>query len=276
MKLLKPEERLVRDIQNSDRAAMRRLYDQYSGYIMAIVMRYVPDRDDVADVVQDTFVRIFTSMSQYEYRGEGTLRLWLSRVTANEALGFLRRKGSITFTDNIPDSPTDDEPDVSQISDEALSEMIASLPEGYRVVLNLYVFGQMKVEVELFLLEYCLHAALVVDIVAHARLGVYTHMGQDVVLNAHCSAYRPLRAVLVCIGGNVACLHLGRYVEVGLAACGGVSMDGAVAPNLILQVEWNTDVVQTLGLYDVIAGCRTGEVGRCVGVYHARGDCGGR
>ena len=144
MKLLKPEERLVRDIQNGDRAAMRRLYDQYSGYIMAIVMRYVPDRDDVADVVQDTFVRIFTSMSQYEYRGEGTLRLWLSRVTANEALGFLHRKGSITFTDNIPDSPTDDEPDISQISDEALSEMIASLPEGYRVVLNLYVFGQMS------------------------------------------------------------------------------------------------------------------------------------
>ena len=107
-------------------------------------MRYVPDRDDVADVVQDTFVRIFTSMSQYEYRGEGTLRLWLSRVTANEALSFLRRKGSITFTDNIPDSPTDDEPDISQISDEALSEMIASLPEGYRVVLNLYVFGQMS------------------------------------------------------------------------------------------------------------------------------------
>lgn len=144
MKLLKPEERLVRDIQNGDRAAMRRLYDQYSGYIMAIVMRYVPDRDDVADVVQDAFVRIFTSMSQYEYRGEGTLRLWLSRVTANEVLGFLRRKGNITFTDNIPDSPTDDEPDISQISDEALSEMIASLPEGYRVVLNLYVFGQMS------------------------------------------------------------------------------------------------------------------------------------
>ena len=86
----------------------------------------------------------FTSMRQYEYRGEGTLKLWLSRVTANEALGFLRRKGSITFTDNIPDSLTDDEPDISQISDEALSEMIASLPEGYRVVLNLYVFGQMS------------------------------------------------------------------------------------------------------------------------------------
>lgn len=140
---MKPEERLVRDIQNGDRAAMRRLYDQYSGYIMAIVMRYVPDKDDVPDVVQEAFIKIFTSIELYEYRGEGTLKMWLSRVTANEALGFLRRKGNITFTDNIPDEPIDDEPDISQITNEALTEMIASLPEGYRVVLNLYVFGQM-------------------------------------------------------------------------------------------------------------------------------------
>lgn len=141
---MKPEERLVCDIKNGDRAAMRRLYDLYSGYIMAIVMRYVPDKDDVPDVVQEAFIKIFTSIVQYEYRGEGTLKMWLSRVTANEALGFLRRKGNITFTDNIPDEPIDDEPDISQITNEALTEMIASLPEGYRVVLNLYVFGQMS------------------------------------------------------------------------------------------------------------------------------------
>lgn len=132
------------DIKNGDRAAMRRLYDLYSGYIMAIVMRYVPDKDDVPDVVQEAFIKIFTSIVQYEYRGEGTLKMWLSRITANEALGFLRRKGNITFTDNIPDEPIDDEPDISQITNEALTEMIASLPEGYRVVLNLYVFGQMS------------------------------------------------------------------------------------------------------------------------------------
>ena len=141
---MKPEERLVCDIKNGDRAAMRRLYDLYSGYIMAIVMRYVPDKDDVPDVVQEAFIKIFTSIVQYEYRGEGTLKMWLSRVTANEALGFLRRKGNITFTDNIPDEPIDDEPDISQITNEALTEMIASLPEGYRVVLNLYVFGKMS------------------------------------------------------------------------------------------------------------------------------------
>ena len=122
---------------------MRQLYERYSGYAMAIVMRYVADRDDAADILQDAFVRIFTSIGQFEYRGEGTLRSWMSRVVANEALGFLRRRGNITFTDDIPDQTDDDAPDLAPISDECLAAMIASLPEGYRIVLNMYVFGQM-------------------------------------------------------------------------------------------------------------------------------------
>lgn len=123
---------------------MRQLYDQYSGYAMAIVLRYVPDRDDAADILQDAFVKIFTSIGQLEYRGQGSLRAWLARVVANEALAFLRRRGNLRFTDDIPDEPDDGEPDIGSLSDADLQRMIAALPDGYRVVLNLYVFGQMS------------------------------------------------------------------------------------------------------------------------------------
>lgn len=140
---MKSEEQLVNDIHAGDRAAMRRLYDRYSGYALAIAQRYVPDRDDACDVVQDSFVKIFQSVGQFEYRGEGTLRSWLARIVANEALGFLRRRSGLTFTDDIPDTAGDEEPDIGQVSDEQLAAFIASLPEGYRVVLNLYVFAGM-------------------------------------------------------------------------------------------------------------------------------------
>ena len=134
----------MRDIKNGDRAAMRRLYDLYSGYVMAVVMRYVPDRDDVPDVVQDAFIKIFQSIGSYEYRGEGMLKSWIARIISNEALGFLRKHNGITFTDNIPDKSTDDDPDISLVDDDTLAGMIASLPEGYRVVINMYVFGNMS------------------------------------------------------------------------------------------------------------------------------------
>ncbi|WP_444368256.1 RNA polymerase sigma factor [Prevotella sp.] len=141
---MKQEEQLVSDIQRGERLAMRRLYDQYSGFAMAIALRYVPDRDDVSDILQDSFVKIFQSIGSYEYRGEGMLRAWIARIVSNEALGFLRRRNSITFTDNIPDNTPDEDPDISMIDDDTLAKMIAQLPEGYRVVLNLYVFGNLS------------------------------------------------------------------------------------------------------------------------------------
>mgnify|MGYP004419063321 FL=1 len=108
---------------------MRRLYDQYSGFAMAIALRYVPDRDDVSDILQDSFVKIFQSIGSYEYRGEGMLRAWIARIVSNEALGFLRRRNGITFTDNIPDNTPDEDPDISMIDDDTLAKMIAQLPE---------------------------------------------------------------------------------------------------------------------------------------------------
>ena len=141
---MKQEEQLVHDIKKGERTAMRRLYDQYSGFAMATALRYVPDRDDASDILQDAFIKIFQSIGSYEYRGEGMLKSWIARIISNEALGFLRKHNDITFTDNIPDKSTDDDPDISLVDDDTLAGMIASLPEGYRVVINMYVFGNMS------------------------------------------------------------------------------------------------------------------------------------
>lgn len=123
---------------------MRRLYDQYSKYAMAVCLRYVPDRDDVKDVMQDSFVKIFTSLAGFEYRGEGSLKSWIARIVSNEALDHVRRNGRYTFTDDIPDGTDYSDPDIDGVSDDALAEMIGRLPDGYRMVLNMYVFGGMS------------------------------------------------------------------------------------------------------------------------------------
>ena len=123
---------------------MRLLYDRYSGYVMAVALRYVPDRDDVQDVVQDSFVKIFTSLGKFAYRGEGSLKAWMGRITANQALDFLRKRNQISFSDQLPDLPDEPAPDIGGVSDEVLMQLIGKLPPGYRVVLNLFVFGQLS------------------------------------------------------------------------------------------------------------------------------------
>ena len=140
--ILEAEELLVSRIKEGDRTAMRTLYDRYSGYVMAVALRYVPDRDDVQDVVQDSFVKIFTSIGSFSYRGEGSLKAWMGRIVANMSLDFLRKNKTLSFTSDLPNIADEPEPDIGGVSDEALMSMIARLPDGYRVVLNMFVFEQ--------------------------------------------------------------------------------------------------------------------------------------
>lgn len=141
---MKQEESLVKNIAKGDRAAMRRLYDLYSGYAMAVGRRYLPNRDELQDVMQDSFVKVFSSIRTFEYRGEGSLRSWIARIVANECLDFLRKNKRFSFTDDVPDEAEEEEPEVAALSDDALMEMIGRLPDGYRAVLNMYVFGNLS------------------------------------------------------------------------------------------------------------------------------------
>ena len=145
---METEQQLLSDIISGNRIAMRRLYDRYVGYTMATALRYIPDRDKAADVVQDAFVKILTSLNSFNFRGEGSLRAWITRVTANQALDALkqdvRTHQLLTTEADLPPQQLqnlpDEEPDVGQISPSMLTKLIAQLPPGYRAVLNLHIF----------------------------------------------------------------------------------------------------------------------------------------
>lgn len=136
---METEQELQQAVKAGDRQAMRRLYERYKGYAMSTGLRYIPDSDDVEDVVQDSFIKILTSIQRFDYRGEGSLKLWIGRTVANRAIDFIRQHERISFTGTIPDMP-DEEPELERIPPNMLTNMIAQLPSGYRLVLNLYVF----------------------------------------------------------------------------------------------------------------------------------------
>ena len=96
--------------------------------------------------MHDGFIRIFQSIGQFSYQGEGSLRAWLSRVMVNEALGYLRKKNlqiqQEVLMDDIPDTLEADDGDMNEIPRSVLMKMIAELPDGYRTVFNLYVFEE--------------------------------------------------------------------------------------------------------------------------------------
>lgn len=141
---METERELLDAIRKGERAAMRRLYDRYSKYAMAIGLRYIPNRDDMRDVLQDSFVKIITNIGHFDYRGEGSLKSWVSRIVANRAIDHIREHERLPFTEEMLDDVIDEEPDVGEVPPDLLDAMIGQLPANYRVVLNLFVFQQLS------------------------------------------------------------------------------------------------------------------------------------
>ena len=141
--MIETERQLLDAIHCGDRQALRRLYDRYSGYAMAIGLRYVPERDDVRDILQDSFINILTSINEFDYRGEGSLKAWISRIVANRAIDWLKAHERLHFTDEIPDA-AEEGGEVENVPPDILNSMIGQLPGGCRMVLTLYVFEQLS------------------------------------------------------------------------------------------------------------------------------------
>lgn len=137
---------LASECAKGNNAARKLLYDTYGSGLMAICLRYVASRETAEDVFHDGIIHIFQTIGRFTYQGEGSLRAWLSRVMANEALGYLRKQTVRTqrevVTDEIPDMPDNVDDDLNGIPTRVLMDFIRQLPEGYRTVFNLYVFEE--------------------------------------------------------------------------------------------------------------------------------------
>ena len=121
-------------------SAMDELYAQYANTLTSVCYRYITNDEDLKDVLQESFIKIFTRISSFECRGKGSLLAWMSRIVVNESLMFLRQRSNdpLILDTDLPDLPNED-PDTDELTPEVMVQLLRRLPEGYRKVLNLYV-----------------------------------------------------------------------------------------------------------------------------------------
>ena len=135
------EQHIIKLFRRGDASAMDMLYAEYADYLTAVCARYIPDDDELKDVLQESFIKIFSKIGEFNYRGNGSLRAWITRITINESLQSIRKKKNspIVNIEKEPPDIQDDEPEIDNISEEVLTNMIRQLPDGYRTVFNLFV-----------------------------------------------------------------------------------------------------------------------------------------
>jgi RNA polymerase sigma-70 factor (ECF subfamily) len=105
-----------------------------------VALRIVNDDAEAEDVLQEAFLDAFNRIA--DFRQETTFGLWLKQIVINRAINYLRKRKaefvSIDDVDVAEEPATDYE--TTQLKVDAIKAAIAELPDGYRVVLTLYLF----------------------------------------------------------------------------------------------------------------------------------------
>lgn len=147
MAVHRDKERDIAYLLNKDKElAIKDIYSAYAGYVVGICARYLSSDDDIKDVAQDSFVKIFISVGSFRYSGVGSLTAWIGRLTVNCALNYLRDNKRLRFASSSQEIPdmADDPPDTESLSPEEIATLIRELPDGYRTVFNLYAIEGKK------------------------------------------------------------------------------------------------------------------------------------
>jgi len=134
-------DKLITGCRQGDRQAYHQLYKLYSRAMYNVGYRIVNDAEEAKDVLQDAFISAFNSLETY--RGDSAFGAWLKRIVVNKAINLVRRRRF----ERIPETAGFDVKDVEMVDElegfpftvENVKKAIQQLPDGYRVVLSMYL-----------------------------------------------------------------------------------------------------------------------------------------
>lgn len=136
-------EELIKGCKAGKRKAQSMLYKRYASNLLGLCMRYSKSKDEAEDILQDGFIKIFEKISSLEKTS--SLEPWMRRIMVNTAINSYHKNLKHYFNQDIDEMQIEstDEPEqeyMPHLSPEQVMKSIQKLPEGYRMVLNMYVF----------------------------------------------------------------------------------------------------------------------------------------
>jgi RNA polymerase sigma factor (sigma-70 family) len=141
------ENELIAGCIRQDRSCQEALYKRFYGKMMGVCLRYAKNRDEAGDMLQEGFIKVFTSLRNFSFKG--SFEGWVRRIVVNTAVDHLRRNKheymivSTVYAreGDVPDPAEELEEDnlLNDLSEEEILNAVSQLSPAYRTVFNLYV-----------------------------------------------------------------------------------------------------------------------------------------
>jgi RNA polymerase sigma-70 factor (ECF subfamily) len=137
---------IIEGCARHDRKAQQVLYDKYSRFLLGICMRYVADKAEAEDILQECLLKIFLNIK--DFSGTGSFTGWLRKIAVNTAITYYHKNLKFRYHIDIEEYVSL-ETGVNSFNEEdytteELYRLLNELPAGYRMVFNLYAIEGYK------------------------------------------------------------------------------------------------------------------------------------
>jgi len=133
------EKDLIEGCQKGKAKLQRLLYERYAPKMLGVCMRYFNSKEEAQDALQDGFVKVYTKINNF--KGQGSFEGWIRRIMVNTSLNLIRNNLKHQFHEDVADAKihiTDFSLEYDQFNVQDIMKLIQELPNGYRVVFNMY------------------------------------------------------------------------------------------------------------------------------------------
>ena len=135
------EEELIRGCIRQEASCQKEVYNRYASRMLGVCNRYARNAADAEDILQDAFIKIFNKMHQFKF--EGSFEGWIRRIMVNTALKkySLRRyeKEVVGYEITDRDEAVIEPHAYAHLTQKEILDLINNLPDGYRLIFNLFV-----------------------------------------------------------------------------------------------------------------------------------------
>ena len=142
IQLHQEETKIIKLAAENNRQAQQQIYTKFSSKMLSVCRQYIKDIQLAEDVMITAFMKVFTNLSKFEHKG--SFEGWIRRIMVNECISYLRVQKKVKFAEDeffVEESFNEID---SQFTVEQIQYLIDALPDGYKMVFNLYAIEGYK------------------------------------------------------------------------------------------------------------------------------------
>jgi RNA polymerase sigma-70 factor (ECF subfamily) len=129
---------IIEQCKEGSQKAQFQLYKLYYKPMYSVCMRIINNETEAEDIMQEAFLKAFTKIDTY--KGEVSFGAWLKKIVINRSLDYLKkRKVKFEEINEKTNKIIDYQMETKEVNVKVIKDAIQKLPDGYRVVLSLYL-----------------------------------------------------------------------------------------------------------------------------------------